>query len=315
MAQPSTSRHPVDAPPADLRGVGERIESLLEASAAGGAAARSRAEELVGCVTDLYGAGLARMLEILDRSGRLDDELWASLAADDLVASLLLVHDLHPYDVESRVRQALDSVRPYLGSHGGDVELVDVSDSGVVRLRLLGSCDGCPSSSVTLQLAVEGAVEAAAPEVTRIEVETSQEDTKAGPLIAVDSLFSHLDPAPASPGATWVAVPELEELTPGRLAGFEAAGLEICACSLGRDVFCFRDRCAHCGQSLAGGVVERRPGDPVGQGVLRCARCRSHYDVRRAGAGVDHPEEHLEPLPVLVRDGVTSIAVPSVVAT
>jgi Fe-S cluster biogenesis protein NfuA len=148
----------------DLRATGDRIESLLEASAASSAAARSRAEELVGCVSGLYGAGLGRILEILDESGWLDDEVLAALAGDDLVASLLLVHDLHPYDVETRVRQALDSVRPYLGSHGGDVELLGVDGDGVVRLRLLGSCDGCPSSSVTLQLAVEGAVEAAAPD-------------------------------------------------------------------------------------------------------------------------------------------------------
>ncbi len=47
---------------------------------------------------------------------------------------------------------ALDSVRPYLGSHGGDVELLGVDeDAGAVHLRLLGSCDGCPSSAVTLQ--------------------------------------------------------------------------------------------------------------------------------------------------------------------
>lgn len=301
-----------------LRASGDRIESLLEAAAAGGRAARLRAEELVGCVSDLYGAGLRRVLEILDETGRLDDELLSALAGDDIVASLLLVHDLHPYDVEMRVRQALDTVRPYLGSHGGDVELLGVGDDGVVRLRLLGSCDGCPSSSVTLQLAVEGAVEAAAPEMTSIEVETSQGSEAAaqptGPLVPVDSLFSRIDPPAGATTGTWVAVPELESLTPGELAGFEVAGLDVCACRLGSDVFCFRDRCAHCGQSLAGGVVERRPGDPVGSGVLRCARCRSHYDVRRAGAGLDNDDEHLEPLPVLVRGGTTSIAVPTAVA-
>ena len=101
-------------------------------------------------VTDLYGAGLERMLEILAEAGRLDQVALDALAADDLVASLLLVHGLHPHDVGTRVAAALDSVRPYLGSHGGDVELLGVDADGVVRLRLLGSCDGCPSSSVTL---------------------------------------------------------------------------------------------------------------------------------------------------------------------
>lgn len=308
-----------------LRATGDRIETLLEASAAGGSATRARAEELVGCVSELYGAGLGRVLEILDESGRLDDPLLASLAADDLVASLLLVHDLHPYDVETRVRQALDTVRPYLGSHGGDVELLGVDDDGVVRLRLLGSCDGCPSSSVTLQLAVEGAVEAAAPETTRIEVDTSAsagaaaDSGSGGPVISIDSLRSRIDApihATAEVGqGAWLPVPELESLPPGELAGFALPGLDVCACRLGSDVFCFRDRCAHCGQSLAGGVVERQLGAPVGSGVLRCPSCRAHFDVRRAGAGLDGTDEHLEPLPVLVRDGVTSVAVPAAVAS
>lgn len=303
-------------PAGALRATADRIETLLDASSAGGTAARARAEELVACVSGLYGAGLERVLEILHEAGRLDDEVLAAFAGDDLVASLLLVHDLHPYDVETRVRQALDTVRPYLGSHGGDVELLGVDDDGVVRLRLLGSCDGCPSSSVTLQLAVEGAVEAAAPEMSRIEVETSQPSAvKAGPVISLDSLRSRLDP-PANVGpATWTPVPELDALTAGEVAGFEVGEVGVCACRIGSEVFCFRDRCGHCGQSLAGSVVERRLGDPVGTGVLRCANCRAHFAVRQAGAGLDDTTEHLDPLPVLLRAGTLSIAVPAPVTT
>ena len=111
----------------DFRAVGERINALLDASASGGVVAKERAEELVRLVADLYGSGLERLLSILYELGRLDDEALAALAADDLVSSLLLVHDLHPYDVVTRVEQALDNVRPYLGSHGGDVELLQAA--------------------------------------------------------------------------------------------------------------------------------------------------------------------------------------------
>ena len=64
--------------------------------------------------------------------------------------------------VRERVLGALDEVRPYLATHGGGVELLDVSD-GVVRLRLEGSCNGCPSSALTLQSAVDEAIMRAAP--------------------------------------------------------------------------------------------------------------------------------------------------------
>jgi Fe-S cluster biogenesis protein NfuA len=137
---------------------------------------------------------LQRLLELLHERGQLDDGTLDALAGDDLVASLLLVHGLHPYDVRQRVERALADVRPYLGSHDGDVELLDITEDGVVRLRLLGNCDGCPSSSVTLKLAVEAAIEAAAPEVTAIEV-----STPAASVIPSAALFSRLGPAPECP--------------------------------------------------------------------------------------------------------------------
>ena len=300
-------------PAADLLQVtAARIESLLEASLAGGPAAHARAEDLVSALSSLYGSGLRRLLEILDEAGALGPEVLGALAADDLVSGLLLVHDLHPYDVTYRVRLALDSVRPYLGSHGGDVELVGIDDAGVATLRLIGSCDGCPSSSVTLELAVDGAVRAAAPELTGIEVETSQPAPKAA-IISLDSLRSRIGPAGAAPG-TWVAVPALAQLAPGEVGGFDIDGIAVCACRIGTDLYCFRDRCGHCEQSLAGSVVERLLGAAVGTGVLRCAGCRRHFDVRRAGAGLDDEAEHLQPLPVLVRDGAISVAIPAAVS-
>lgn len=304
-----------ESPPSDyLRAAGDRIEALIDASASGGAVARERAEELVRLVADLYGAGLERMLDLLYDLGRLDDEVLASLAGDELIASLLMVHGLHPYDVTTRVENALESVRPYLGTHGGDVELLEVTEEGVVRLRLLGSCDGCPSSSVTLSLAVEGAVEAAAPEITSIEVETSNSDDEAsnGPLISVESLRSRLGAAEPAPGGAWEPAPLLAELEAGEVGGFTLGDFSVLACRLQADLFVFRDQCPRCTSPMAGASLERRLGHPVGDGVLRCPSCRSHFDVRRAGACLDGDGEHLAPLPLLVRDGVVAVAVPAV---
>src|ERR1700756_4751484 len=97
------------------RTAGDRIQTLLDSSAASGAAAYERAQQLVREVVGLYGAGLERIMQLGDPG------MPERLAADDLVASLLLVHGLHPHDVRRRVTDALDRVRPYLGSHGGDV--------------------------------------------------------------------------------------------------------------------------------------------------------------------------------------------------
>ena len=307
----------------DLRSTGERIEALLDASAAHGEVSRQRAEELVRLVTDLYGAGLERLLDIVHDTGRLDADVLDALAADDLVASLLLVHGLHPYDVPTRVQRALDGVRPYLGSHGGDVELLGVSEEGVVHLQLLGRCDGCPSSSVTLELAVQDAVEAAAPEVTRIEVRAAvkpganAEPAEIG-FVPVSALRARIaDPRGAAVVGQvghWEPLPELGELAAGGLRALEVAGLALVVARVGSVHYAYRDRCARCAGSMAAARLERRLGGRAGDAVLRCPGCAAHFDVCRAGVGLDDPDEHLEPLPLLVRDGVPAVAIPAVPA-
>jgi Fe-S cluster biogenesis protein NfuA/nitrite reductase/ring-hydroxylating ferredoxin subunit len=295
----------------DLRGTGDRIETLLEAASAGGRVSRERAEELVRLVVDLYGAGLERMLEIVHDAGRLDDELLDRLIADDLVAGLLAVHGLHPDDVATRVARALDGVRPYLGSHGGDVRLLDVTDDGLVRLAMLGSCDGCPSSSVTLTLAVEGAIRDAAPEVTRIEVADAP---TAAAVIPVTALRARLDAA-GPPPAGWTTVAGLGDLVAGQVARFAVDGAAVTGIRIGADLYAYRDACPACGASLAEGSVGRRLGGAAGDAVLRCAGCGAHFDVRRAGRGLDRDDLHLEPVPLLLRDGGAAVALPRAVGT
>lgn len=155
----------------NLRAVGDRIEQLLdELRSFGLPRAWDCAQEAVGLVAQFHGAALDRVLEIVSESS--DQAVLHRLIDDPVIASLLVLHGLHPLDLGGRVDKALEDIRPYVHSHGGEVELIDVdAEANVVKLRMLGSCDGCPSSSVTLKLAVERAIQGAAPEVTRIEVD------------------------------------------------------------------------------------------------------------------------------------------------
>lgn len=168
---------------ADLGRTSQRIEDLLEEVAARHPAAADAVTDLVRELLGLYGAGLERILTLVAGTA---PEAPGRLAEDPLVAGLLALHDLHPVDVETRVRRALDEVRPVLGSHGGDVELVAVSGD-VVRVRLTGSCHGCGASASTLREAVEGAILSAAPEITRLEVDGAVEEPPQG-LIPPEAL-------------------------------------------------------------------------------------------------------------------------------
>ena len=285
---------------AQWRSAGDRIQTLLDATAAGGAAARERAEQLVREVVELYGAGLSRILAVV--GDQPDSALLDRLAADELVASLLLVHGLHPHDVRRRVSDALDRVRPYLGSHGGDVDLIDVAGD-TVRLQFAGSCKSCPSSAVTLELAVEDAIRAAAPEISSIEV-VAPED---GAVIPAESLLARVH---SNGTNAWHQVPDLAHLAPGEVGGFSVAGIVVLACRVDDKLYAYRDHCPGCDGSLAGAALHRRAGssDPV----LRCPRCHAHFDVVHAGAGLeDGSKRHLDPIPLLLRDGVLSIAMPA----
>lgn len=158
---------------ADVERLLDRIDALPDAPA------RETATATVQALVELYGEGLRRLVAALG------EPRTRTLAADDeLVAHLLLLHGLHPVAVEQRVRAALVGVRPYLESHGGDVELLGVAD-GVVRLRLEGSCEGCPASAMTLKLAIEEAVLAAAPDVDRVEAEGVRAPD-ASPLLQIE---------------------------------------------------------------------------------------------------------------------------------
>ena len=139
-----------------------RIEALA------GQVKSPAAIELVQTMMDFHRSAIDRMMEIIADGDQLGLDIISALAADELVSHMLLLHDLHPLAIDERVKTALDGVRPYLNSHGGDVELVEVSE-GIVKLRLIGTCGDCPSSTATLRGAIEKAIREAAPEVISIE--------------------------------------------------------------------------------------------------------------------------------------------------
>jgi Fe-S cluster biogenesis protein NfuA len=149
----------------------QRLEAALqEVEAHSDPAVTARTREIVQAILDLHGEGLGRVLDHLAEAGAAGSAVLEAFTRDAVVGSLLLLHGLHPLDLEARVLQALDQVRPYLRSHGGNVELIGVRD-GVVHLRLEGSCHGCPSSSLTMKQTIEEAILGTAPDATAVVVE------------------------------------------------------------------------------------------------------------------------------------------------
>ncbi len=289
--------------------VSARVEELLDALKSGGfGGAASAAEELVALLVGLYGDGLARIMTVLAESGPQGEAMIARLADDPLVESLLLLHDLHPLDVDARIQRALDRVRPYLGSHAGGVEYLGVAD-GIARLKLEGSCHGCPSSTVTVQLAITGAVQDAAPEVTEVVVEGVTAPPPGPKLLQIGrkpdrTSAEGLDHDRAGNGSGWIVLPDIGPPS-SRPVSASADGITVVVCSVRGTLYAYRDTCAGCGSSLADGQLSREE--------LTCPACGARYNVRLAGKGVDEPALHLDPLPLLADSQGVRVAVPEAV--
>jgi Fe-S cluster biogenesis protein NfuA len=156
----------------DAQRAGERVEALLaELGSQAGPQVAAAAEELVRCLVELYGAGLAEIVRIIGEDAEDGQRLMRKLAADPLVESLLLLHDLHPLPVADRVRRAIEAVMPQLGQHAGQAEFDGVDEAGVIHLRLERSGSGCQSSSGAAVAAIEQAVAGAAPEAAGVDVD------------------------------------------------------------------------------------------------------------------------------------------------
>ncbi len=305
-----------------------RVETLLEeVESLADPAARDKATEVVQALLELYGEGLGRIVEQAAARDE-DGELARALADDELVSHLLLLHGLHPVPLEARVDEALEGVRPYLDSHGGNVELVSVHD-GVVRLAMQGSCNGCPSSAMTLKLAIEEAIHKAAPDVVEIEAEGAaapaptpapgllqiqgvdgQGGAGAGPdLLQIEVSDAARGPAvePAAGDGSWAMVggmPDLKAGSADRPVLRDVAGEPVLFLELEGTLYAYRPDCPGCGESLAAAQLSA--------GQVACPGCGNRYDVRFAGRCAQAPERQLQPVPLLVDDaGLVKVALGS----
>jgi Fe-S cluster biogenesis protein NfuA/nitrite reductase/ring-hydroxylating ferredoxin subunit len=258
-----------------------RVEQL------GDPEARALADDLAGAVVQLYGEGLERIFAALDPA------VVQALTQDGVVASLMLIHGLYPVGLETRVQEALDSVRPYMESHGGNVELLGVED-GIARLQLEGSCNGCAASQSTMELAIERALQEHAPDLLGMDVEG---------VVAPPPR-----PASAEPTSTeWVELQGVAGLERGAMVGAGSgiavaggSGGGLVVANVAGTLLAYRDRCAGCDAPLTRGAL-------LG-GMLTCGQCGRRFDLPRAGRSLDDEALQLEPVPLLRNGGPVRVA-------
>ena len=279
-----------------LRETSERIDELLdELGQSAVPAVMERVEELLRDVMSMYGAGLDRALEIARDAG--GDALVRQVADDEVIGNLLVLHGLHPVDVQTRVQAALDQVRPYLGSHAGGVELLGVDAEGVAHLKLEGSCDGCASSALTVQNAIEDAILVAAPDVVAVEAEGMVDP---GPALLQIQPFRSREESAEHASSAWQHL-DLD-VPPRTLAQVPLGGALLAVANLGGTLVAYLDRCPVCSEELSRGSLAAD--------VLTCG-CGQGFDARRAGRATDDSgASPMVPVPLLPEHGGWKAAVP-----
>lgn len=244
-------------------------------------------------ITDyIHRLGLERLGQRLAREGLLDEVLQ-----DPAVSLLFTLYNQNPLDQASVAEQALELVRPYMQSHGGEVEVLAVEE-GVVHVRLQGSCKTCAASAATLKNGIEVALRAGLPGFKGLVVLGPEPDQPvSGPI---ELPMAGMD-APASVQApVFTQVAELSSLSETRVTPVVVGDKEVILVRLGPEVNAFDSTCPGCNMPLSDAKLSGN--------VLVCTWQNCAYDVRN-GRRVDGLEgAALRIYPVSVQGGRVLLA-------
>jgi Fe-S cluster biogenesis protein NfuA len=154
-----------------------------------GNSGQGTARELVQLLLEIHSSGLERIMEIIDESGEPGEGIILRVGQDPIVRHLLLLHSLHPEDLEIRVLKAINLAGPRLRKHNSELELLSIQD-GAVQVRVRTSGHVCGSTGKTVQSIVEESMYDLAPDLASLEI-LPQEDAASSGFVSLDTLQKH----------------------------------------------------------------------------------------------------------------------------
>ncbi len=253
----------------DFETLAQRVDQAMAEVRGLEAPAKNKALDLKAAIEEFHKVGLTKIVKTLkqDPQGK---ELLFSLVDDPSVYALFSMHGLVRADLRTQVSRVLEMVRPYMQSHGGDVELVDVRDK-IVFVRLAGNCNGCSMSSVTLRNTVEESLREHVPEIEKVEVDPTDPAASSGPILQLGGVSQSNNSANAGPGDSaqqsdiepehgWIQGPEVGELEDKPIAEFTHGDDKVIIIKSNKGLRAYRNACAHQGLPLDGGIVDEESG-------------------------------------------------------
>lgn len=232
----------------------------------------------------------------LIRSAKTDPSAMQALKqalGDEVVYAVLRHHQLVKPSLQERVERALDSVRPALREHGGNVDLVSVEPPDTVLVRLVGACSSCPSSELTLAEGVEKAIKEYCPEIREIK-RTKSSGT------CTDSSVNFVSPFARGSIEKWTYAIDLTLMKEGELTVAEVNGQSLLLLRKGNEVVCYQNSCAHLGLPLDMGVFEN--------GILTCPHHGFQFAID-SGECLTVPQVQLQTYAVRVRENLVEVQI------
>jgi nitrite reductase/ring-hydroxylating ferredoxin subunit/Fe-S cluster biogenesis protein NfuA len=246
--------------------------------------ARMKAMQLKKAIEAFHGHALRKLVRMF-RDTDEGKELLLQAVEDPAIYAMLLMHGIVKQDLFTRVAAVLEEVRPYMRSHGGDVELVKV-EGHTVYVRLHGACSGCSLSAVTLKNGVEEAIKARVPEIE--DVVMAEDEVTSGYLPLY--MMNDVDRLEQS---GWLQGPSISELEEGRPIRFVHENWDILLVRIEGKVMAYRNQCPHMAMPLDGGLVDGS--------AITCPWHGFRFDLS-TGECITAPHVQLEPFPVRVED-------------
>ncbi len=249
---------------------------------------RERVFEMLRCVDAVHRQGLRSLVAVLKEAGVLQRAL------DE--ADVVLLFELYQLDEggeRARADGVLDSVRPYIESHGGRLEVVEARD-GVVTVRLSGACQGCSGSAATLRQVVEETLRAELSDFARVEV-LDATPSRSGDVIPAAALLPR-----DRPGLIWHDVLALEEIPPGELRSVDVEGISALVVNLRGEFYAYENVCPASPLPLHGARLE--------DSTLVCPWHGCRFSLP-GGRRLDRQGPGLGVIPIGVADGQVQIGV------
>jgi nitrite reductase/ring-hydroxylating ferredoxin subunit/Fe-S cluster biogenesis protein NfuA len=288
----------------DFELLAERVDKAIAAVETLSPDAQVKARALRQAIEEFHKAGLIKIVQGL-KSDQRGYELLLELTAEPAVYAIFSMHGLIRADLHTRVSRVIDMARPYIQSHGGEVELAYIEDN-VAWVRMDGACNGCSQTAATLRNTVEEALREQVPEIIQVEV-VPNEPAKGLDLEAANGHAPQLVQIMTGPlhGAGghdaeenhgWVKGPATSELEDARPFRWDMGETSVLLLRFDGRLQAFRNACAHLGLPLDGGIVD------VEARTLTCPWHGFRFDCQ-SGECLTAPQAQLETLPVRIRDG------------